>query len=687
MFLQFYGLSEQPFGVTPDPRFLYMGTAHHEAFQSLTYGIETGCGFMVLVAAPGLGKTTMLFRLMEKLRDSALTAFLFQIHTSSQEFLKNLLRDLDVEPTGQDMSDLQGQLHAVLMRGSQSGKRVVLVIDEAQNLDDSLMEMIRTLSNFETPQTKLLQIILVGQPALANKLVRPHLAQLRQRLSIITQLTPFRGSEVEKYIHHRLHVAGYQGDGLFTHAAMALIADHSGGAPRVINNLCFNALSSGHAKGQRKIDESILREVIAGLNLESLGKRLEHARRGATQSAPALRDVKNIETASLGGPETHGPDLDISSPPFEAVGSPMGRVDISDFAPEGRGRTNDRPLSASCGAASGGRKLIHRPEVLALIAIAVVAVCMWTAPSLLTGLKHLERTAGIAPDKLEAPGSVSIGNRPGTTPPPQGARVLERGADSTPGDKIDLSNTSKSSTLGIVADAAAEGSSVENSAISPHVGDRADLHAGAVVKTILPSSKTHEVNGQIITPSGRDVDDAGARGVQGKLIVQSSESGASISINGRSHPTWVTPHLFSLVAGSYIISVSKGGYLIWTKRLHVDEGQEKWAMADLVSSDPEGGIFTVDTEPAGMQVFIDGKPYGASRMETVLRAGWHVCAVIPGNGLQPLVRQFHLNSGEALTRRIRLTSTPISSSPTTKSQPNSTDMLGVSPKPQGDRLE
>jgi general secretion pathway protein A len=121
MFLQFYGLNEQPFGVTPDPRFLYLGPAHQEAFASLIYGIETGRGFMAFIAPPGLGKTTMVLRLMEKLRNSALTAFLFQTHTDSKEFLKNLLLDLDVEPAGKDLSDLQAELQELLIKGSGAG--------------------------------------------------------------------------------------------------------------------------------------------------------------------------------------------------------------------------------------------------------------------------------------------------------------------------------------------------------------------------------------------------------------------------------------------------------------------------------------------------------------------------------------------------------------------------------------
>lgn len=198
MFLQFYGLEEQPFGVTPDPRFLYLGPAHQEAFASLVYGIETGRGFMALIAPPGLGKTTFILRLMEELRDSGLTAFLFQTHTDSKEFLKNLLLDLEAEPSGQDLSDLQAQLRDLLVQGARTGKRLVVVIDEAQNLDDSVLEMVRILSNFETPEAKLLQIVLAGQPALADKLAQPQMAQLRQRISIITHFPFLRGEEVEK---------------------------------------------------------------------------------------------------------------------------------------------------------------------------------------------------------------------------------------------------------------------------------------------------------------------------------------------------------------------------------------------------------------------------------------------------------------------------------------------------------
>ncbi len=182
MFLEHYGLREQPFGVTPDPRFLYFSPSHREALASLQYGIECGRGFLGLIAKPGMGKTTLLFRLLEKLRGSDRTAFLFQTRCDSLGLMRSILADLGVDVPGQDLVQMQGQLNEILVRESRSGRPFVLVVDEAQNLDDSVLETIRMLSNFETPRAKLMHIILAGQPQLADKLARPDMVQLRQRL-------------------------------------------------------------------------------------------------------------------------------------------------------------------------------------------------------------------------------------------------------------------------------------------------------------------------------------------------------------------------------------------------------------------------------------------------------------------------------------------------------------------------
>ncbi len=288
MFLDFYELREQPFGVTPDPRFLYLSPTHREALASLIYGIETGRGFLALIAKPGMGKTTLLFQLLDRLRSSARTVFLFQTQCDSREFFRYLLTDLGIDTREQDLAGMHEQLNEVLLRETRAGKRFVLVIDEAQNLEDSVLETVRLLSDFETPRAKLLQIILSGQPQLADKLARPALAQLLQRVSILSRLDPFSRAETADYIHHRLRVAGFNGKMLFEPAALAMISARSQGIPRNINNLCFNALSLGYALGRKTIDSDSVQEVVCDLDVDSLVER-QHA--ALDQQHPTHRPV------------------------------------------------------------------------------------------------------------------------------------------------------------------------------------------------------------------------------------------------------------------------------------------------------------------------------------------------------------------------------------------------------------
>ncbi len=265
MFLNFYGLREQPFGVTPDPRFLYMSETHREALASLFYGIKMGRGFLALVAKPGMGKTSLLFRLMQNLEGTARTVFLFQTQCDSREFFRYLLTDMGIPAQGQDLVQMHTQLNEALIENAKSGKQFVVIIDEAQNLDNNVLETVRLLSDFETPRSKLLQIILAGQPQLGEKLAHPSLTQLSQRVSIMTRLVPFTRAETAHYIDYRLQVGGHTGAKLFTPAAVDLIADRSQGIPRNINNLCFNGLSWAYAMKKARVDADIVREVAAEL--------------------------------------------------------------------------------------------------------------------------------------------------------------------------------------------------------------------------------------------------------------------------------------------------------------------------------------------------------------------------------------------------------------------------------------
>jgi len=277
MFLDYYRLREQPFGVTPDPRFLYFSPAHREALASLFYGIDAGRGFLALIAEPGMGKTTLLFQLLKRLKGSVRSAFLFQTQCDSHELLRYLLEALGLESRSQDLVQMHAQLNEFLYSEAVAGRRVAVFIDEAQNLSDTVLETVRLLSDFEAADRKLLQIVLAGQPELAHRMMRPGLAQLRQRISVAAGLERLPAAETFRYVNHRLQVAGYDGAELFTPAALTLIAERSEGIPRSINNICFNAMSLGCAMGCKKIEAKVVEEALHDLSLESLVQKTKMA--------------------------------------------------------------------------------------------------------------------------------------------------------------------------------------------------------------------------------------------------------------------------------------------------------------------------------------------------------------------------------------------------------------------------
>lgn len=295
--LGFYGLSEQPFGVTPDTRFLYLSASHREALASLLFAVEARRGFSALVAMPGMGKTTLLFQLLHEIKDHARSAFVFQPDCSPPDFMHSLLDDLGVACENEGMSSLQRLLNEALISEMRAGKRFVLVVDEAQGLDNNMLERIRLLSNFETPTAKLIHIILVGQPQLAERLDRPEMIQLRQRVSAIHWLKPFSNSETVEYIQHRLKIAGRADAHIFAPRALQVIAQKSAGIPRNINNICFLSLSLGFAKQEGFIDV----ETVLEATEEALPPR------------PAPRSQKSISAPRPEPEEIDEPSIEFSS--------------------------------------------------------------------------------------------------------------------------------------------------------------------------------------------------------------------------------------------------------------------------------------------------------------------------------------------------------------------------------------
>jgi general secretion pathway protein A len=271
--LTFYGVPQQPFDVTPDPAYLYFTPSHREALTSLKEGIEHFRGFMVLVAEPGMGKTTLLNKLMEQLTDSARVVFLFQTQCSSRELLCFILNELEVDHSGMDVVAMHRALNQALLEEMLRGRRFVLVVDEAQNLQEPVLETIRLLSDFETTHSKLIQIVLAGQPQLAETLMKPSLVQLRQRIAVLSSLKALNAVETAEYVEHRLLASGWTGNLIFTSEALAQIAESSGGVPRRINNLCFNALLEGFHRGLEVIEADLVKEVAAKLDVEALVRR------------------------------------------------------------------------------------------------------------------------------------------------------------------------------------------------------------------------------------------------------------------------------------------------------------------------------------------------------------------------------------------------------------------------------
>ena len=263
MYQGFYGLTEMPFNITPDPKFLYLSPTHQEALQHLKYGLDERKGFIALVGEVGCGKTTLCRRLLNELDHARWdTALILNPRIGETEMLRAILTELGETPAAVGHHDLVAQLQHALLRRIEAGRDIALIIDEAQNLSFEVLEQIRLISNLETDQQKLLQIVLMGQPELKDILALPELRQLRQRILVHYELNPLTRDDLEHYIRHRLALAGSQGRPYFTRAAVRRIHRFSGGGPRIINNLCDKALLAGYIRESDEITYWDVRRAV-----------------------------------------------------------------------------------------------------------------------------------------------------------------------------------------------------------------------------------------------------------------------------------------------------------------------------------------------------------------------------------------------------------------------------------------
>lgn len=262
MYLTFYGFAEKPFNATPDPRFLYMTPGHREALAQLQYGVQERKGFIVLVGQVGTGKTTLLHALWQRLERQTAMSLVVNSTLPFDGLLEYVLADFGITKGGESRAQRLIALNNFLIARQRDGQNSVLIIDEAQNLDVSTLEQIRLLSNFETPTTKLLQILMVGQPELKTKLNLPELRQLKQRVGLRCEIPPLTVEETHAYIRTRLRIAGARDLALFDDSAIERIAAYAGGIPRLINTVCDHCLLFGYTDQKRKIDRSIVSQAI-----------------------------------------------------------------------------------------------------------------------------------------------------------------------------------------------------------------------------------------------------------------------------------------------------------------------------------------------------------------------------------------------------------------------------------------
>jgi len=277
MYLTFYGLRENPFNVTSDPSFLYLSHTHQEAIDHLLYGINQRKGFVEITGEIGSGKTTVCRALLNQLDHKTKTSLIFNSNLPENQLLEAILEDFGILPERRSKVLFFRALNHYLLEQLSAGNNTVLIIDEAQNLRSSALETIRMLSNLETEKEKLLQIVLVGQPELRDKLNSPNLLQLRQRISVRFHVNALAKEEVQKYIYHRLLIAGDELKIKFTPSAIDEIYHYSKGIPRMINIACDKILLFGFTQGIRLIENDVviksIEEVEGQFNFSTVNKR------------------------------------------------------------------------------------------------------------------------------------------------------------------------------------------------------------------------------------------------------------------------------------------------------------------------------------------------------------------------------------------------------------------------------
>ena len=302
LYLNFYGFDRDPFGVTPDPDFLFMTPGHKEALAQLLYAIQEKKGFILVTAEIGMGKTTLLEALRQELDSNTAVAYVSNSLLPFPAILEYMLEEFEIEKPGESAAQRLVVLQNFLVERHGAGQNTVLILDEAQNLYPQTLEQIRLLSNFETTKEKILQIVLVGQPELLARLEMPELRQLKQRISMMCTIPPMTRSGTRNYIRTRLRLAGARDVGIFTEDAIERIVAYANGIPRIVNTVCDHCLLIGYADQTRRLDRSIVDQAIGYLEVGARprvrGRSNPGVRRARARSKPS--PVSSLRWGLLG---------------------------------------------------------------------------------------------------------------------------------------------------------------------------------------------------------------------------------------------------------------------------------------------------------------------------------------------------------------------------------------------------
>ena len=357
MYEAFYGLSEKPFNLTPDPKYLFLSEKHKEAFAHLLYGIKSGSGFVMVTGEIGTGKTTICRNLVQQLDSDTELAFIFNPALKPVELIKKVLQEFGLAPKGESVLDLVEELNTYLLEAKTRGRNCVLLIDEAQNLSPQVLEQIRLLSNLETETEKLLQIVLVGQPELGDMLALHELRQLNQRITARYHLKELNEKETLQYVAYRLHAAGGRRSVRFNRSAIRQVYKRSGGTPRMINAICDRALLIGYTKEAHIITSAIVKraaveirgeKVTAGKKKDAKPSRWRWLPSPALllavvvayflmqQFGPALSEIVDSVRAPLGLVALNTPPSESETPPATTADAkvvdpgPVADVDVPE---------------------------------------------------------------------------------------------------------------------------------------------------------------------------------------------------------------------------------------------------------------------------------------------------------------------------------------------------------------------